>query len=102
MYIITIFEFNNDIIIHYDNSKRLFITDGVITYHEHQNNDDDEFSKERRDELSKEVKQVLGEDFVFDPNKEYDTTNWTDEMIEALMAAESLYYKESGEQSPYD
>lgn len=61
-----------------------------------------DLSEKQKNELQKQVKEVLGEDFIFNPNEDYDTTNWTDEMLEAIMTAETLYYVERGMQSPYD
>ncbi|OCA90299.1 hypothetical protein [Pseudobacillus wudalianchiensis] len=55
---------------------------------------------EQRKELEQLVESELGADFVFDPNKEYDTSGWPDAMIEALMAADTLYYDAKGIPSP--
>ncbi|OMP68685.1 hypothetical protein [Domibacillus epiphyticus] len=55
---------------------------------------------EQREDLEHLVENELGADFVFDPNKDYDTAGWPDAMIEALMAADTLYYDAKGVPSP--
>lgn len=57
---------------------------------------------EQRKEMEYQVKTELGADFVYDPYKEYDTTGWNDSKIDALMAADTLYYDELGVPSPYN
>lgn len=57
---------------------------------------------EQRKEMENQIKTELGADFVYDPYKEYDTTGWPDSKIDALMAADTLYYDELGVPSPYN
>ncbi|MBS4172882.1 hypothetical protein [Bacillus sp. FJAT-49736] len=56
-------------------------------------------SKEQKEAI---IVAILGKDFKYDPNVEYNTENWTILEQEALMMAESLYYESIGKESPYN